>query len=406
MIAAREGELSNGSRPGPRLAIGIMCNSQLGGSVRIPTELACELARRGHRVHVFTRSIPPGLEDPPAGLRLHCARTSPEGLQPGALYTEWPPWEYDEHLAHLTRVASRERLDVLHYHYADPFAYLAVAARRRMGGRGPAIVGTLHGTDVTTSGTDPVKGPHLRAALCEADALTTVSDFFAQLIPHVFDLAGRPEVIPNFVDVSRFHPGNGRSPPDAAPIIIHVSNFRRVKDPLSAARIFLRIRAHRPARLWMVGDGPERALTEALLRESPYFADVRFWGMRADVAALLRRAALLLVTSQSESFCLAALEAMATGRPVLATRVGGLPEVVADGQTGLLFDLGEEARAGALAIALLADPVRYRAMSAAAVRRAADFEQGAVVAQYERLYARLVAQRLGRRGEIVHAHPR
>jgi N-acetyl-alpha-D-glucosaminyl L-malate synthase BshA len=306
----------------------------------------------------------------------------------------------------VTRVARTEGLDVLHYHYADPFAYLAASAQRRVGRRAPTLVGTLHGTDVTTSGADPVKHPHLRAALCQADALTTVSTFFARLISRVFDLAAHPEVISNFVDLTHFHPSLDSSPSCSPPIIMHVSNFRPVKDPLSTARIFLRIRERQPARLWMVGDGPERALTEALLQESPYFDDVRFWGMRADVAPLLRQATLLLVTSHTESFCLAALEAMATGVPVLATRVGGLPEVVADGQTGLLFKLNDEAQAAALAVDLLADPDRYREMSSAAVRRAQRFEQGTVVDRYEQLYTRLITSRLAGRREVAHAHPR
>ena len=265
------------------------------------------------------------------------------------------------------------------------------------------MIGTLHGTDVSSYGQDPVKGRALAASLANLDRLTTVSVSYAHLASQVFGLSTYPEVIPNFVDLSRFRPQTHsrldpnmlfmRSPSGCKAKIIHVSNFRRVKDPQSAARIFLGIREKIEAEFWLVGDGPEMGAIKTIFAQNGREQDVRFWGLRRDVAPILAHAHLLLMTSLFESFCLAALEAMACGLPVLATNVGGLAEVVVDGLTGFLFPVGDLASAIDLAVGLLSDPVRRQTMGEAATIRARGFGQKRIVTTYETLYSRLLCNR-------------
>jgi len=259
------------------------------------------------------------------------------------------------------------------------------------------LIGTLHGTDVSTVGRDPVRGPDLARTLARLDALTTVSASHAALATRLFGLSTPPLVIPNFVDLATFkparhRPGAGESLPPR-PRIAHVSNFRPVKDPQSMARIFLEIRKEMDAELWLIGEGPEMPAVRSILQQAGAEKDVRYWGLHGDVAHTLAQTHLLLMTSLSESFCLAALEAMACGVPVLAPRVGGLPEVVLPGVTGWLFPPGDQATAVRLAVTLLSDQAQRDAMSAAAVRHAARFGHEQVVPIYEDLYARLLARR-------------
>lgn len=315
---------------------------------------------------------------------------------PGVLQREWASWEYDLLVKQVVQVAVTEGLDLLHFHYALPFARLASAVRERLGKASPIIVGTLHGTDVSDMENHPLLRHEVSRALRSADALTVVSTFSAHLAAHVFALPHFPAIIPNFVDLSRFHPSPAAFATACDPWnrektrIMHISNFRPVKDPLRAARIFLGIRSQMESELWLVGDGPELARTRTFLQEHAPGQAISFWGVSSDIASLLQQAHLLLVSSRMESFCLVALEAMACGIPVLAPRVGGLPEVVLDGETGVLFPSNDEALAVDLALDLLVDPVRYRAMRKAAVLRAQVFEQTQAISQYEALYDRLL----------------
>ncbi len=380
------------------MRIGIMCLSGMGGSARIATQLAGHLARRGHRVHVFARTTPPGAEILAPWVTLHTVTPNLEAhIHPASLYLDWGPADLDAFLSHILNVIATEGLDVLHFHYAVPFAALAAEVRRRLGRAAPLLVGTLHGTDVSTVGRDPVHGPALARALAELDALTTVSVSHAVLAAQLFRLTTPPLVIPNFVDLAAFKPASPR-PADggalpARPRIAHVSNFRPVKDSQSMARIFLEIRQAIDAELWLIGEGPDMPAVRSILQQAGAEKDVRYWGLHSDVAATLAQTHLLLMTSLSESFCLAALEAMACGVPVLAPRVGGLPEVVLSGVTGWLFPPGDHATAARLAVALLSDRAHYDAMSAAAIRCAARFGHEQVVPVYEALYARLLARR-------------
>jgi L-malate glycosyltransferase len=381
-----------------------MCHSSFGGSARIATGLAIELVRRGHTVHLFTRTTPFGWWDPASGVRLHWAVVDGESdIHPAVLYTDWSARECEAFVSQILYVIATEGLDVLHFHYAVPFAFLTEEVKRRLGRATPVLIGTLHGTDVSSYGQDPVKGRALAASLQNLDRLTTVSVSHAHLASQVFGLSACPEVIPNFVDLSRFRPKihsrldpnklSMGSPSGCKAKIIHVSNFRPVKDPQSAARIFLAIREKIEVEFWLVGDGPEMGAIKTIFAQNGREQDVRFWGLRRDVAPILAQAHLLLMTSLSESFCLAALEAMACGLPVLATNVGGLAEVVVDGLTGFLFPVGDHASAVDLAVGLLSDSVRHQTMGEAAAIRARGFGQERIVTTYEMLYSRLLCNR-------------
>ena len=372
------------------MRIGMMCHASFGGSARIGIELAIALAGRGHRVHLFTRTTPLGGWDRSNGVILHTLLPDAvDTLHPATLHTSWSADDLQRYTEDILQVIADERLDVLHFHYAVPFAYVAQNVRRCLGGAAPRLVGTLHGTDVTHCGKDPAVAPKLAAALRCLDVLTTVSCSHAKLAASTFNLPSRPRVISNFIDLARFKPCPEASPlsnPERPRRIVHVSNFRPIKDTPSVARIFLGIRERLEAELWLVGSGEDLPAVRELLERSDYAGDVCYAGLQRDVAPFLCGADLLLVTSLYESFCLVALEAMACGVPVLATRVGGLPEVVMQGGTGLLFPLGDNAGAVDQAVALLTDSARHEAMRQADIRHASGFgvEQG--VRAYEVLY--------------------
>lgn len=376
--------------------IGLMCLASFGGSARIATQLATELSHRNHTVHLFTRTPP--FEDDCYGegrLKLHMvASTRETELHPARLHVHWSEEDYQRLLAQVLECIAVDGLDVLHFHYGVPFAFVAAEVKQRLGSASPLLVGTLHGTDVSTYGHDPAIRPRLARALRSLDSLTTVSKSHAQLARELFELAAPPQIIPNFIDLARFSTApagrlNGQGGP-FRPRIVHVSNFRPVKDTPAMARIFAGIRQHIEAELWLIGEGPDMDQVKAVLRQAGLEQDVRFWGLQNDVGAILSQADLLLMTSRAESFCLAALEAMACGLPVLATRVGGLPEVVADGETGCLFPVDQPEVAVNLAVDLLSNPAQHRAMRRAALKRAARYSAHQIVPRYENLYQNLL----------------
>jgi N-acetyl-alpha-D-glucosaminyl L-malate synthase BshA len=388
--------------------IGIMGLASFGGSARIASQLAVQLARRGHKVHLFTRTDPFGDRNHASELTLHTVKPDREAdLHPASLHIDWSSKDIQAFLSRVLDVIATEGLDVLHFHYAVPFAFFAAEVKRRLGWASPLLVGTLHGTDVSIQGRDPVKGPQLARSLRQIDALTTVSNSHARLAADVFGLSARPKVIRNFVDLSKFRPqkplfhegGDER----LRPKIAHVSNFRPVKDPQSMARIFLRIREQMEAELWLIGDGPEMNAVKSILQQSGFEDDVRYWGLQRNVAPLLAQADLLLMTSLSESFSLAALEAMACGIPVLATEVGGLPEVVIHGETGFLFPLGDHNSAVRLAVNLLSDQTLLRSMRIAAAGRASQYGFEKVVPLYEDFYKQLLYSKPQRTPRVTAA---
>lgn len=381
------------------MRIGIMCHASFGGSARIATELAIELARRKHRVHLFTRTLPFGNWDDGNGVHVHTfVPESANDMHPAQLYTNWSNTELQDFVCHISNIAVNEKLDVLHFHYAVPFAQAAIEVCHQMKTIAPVLVGTLHGTDVSNYGRNPDTGPHLAKMLCDVDALTTVSRNYARLAKEVFQLPESPQVIPNFVDLTRFRPQGTQCQKSQErlrlkPRLIHISNFRPVKDPQSMARIFAGIREQTNAELWLIGDGPEMSTVKAIFQQNGIDGDVRYWGLQRDVAPILSQADLILITSLQESFCLVALEAMACGVPVLSTNVGGLPEVVVDGKTGWLFPVDDHDMAVELALNILSDPILHQRMREASIRHASQFERAKIVPTYEVLYKKLLLRR-------------
>jgi len=372
------------------MKIGIMCHSSCGGSTRVATELAVELSRRGHRVHLFTQTVPFGYCNSTNGVVLHT--TTPghkNNNHPATLYTAWTAEEIEAYKTRILEVASMEKLDVLHFHYAVPFGFVAAEIKQRLRQAAPLLVGTLHGTDVSVYGNDPIKGPQLAQALRHMDLLTTVSANHARLSADVFGLVKQPEVISNFVDVLKFRPHINKkinSTPRSRPKIAYISNFRRVKDPQSMAHIFLGVRKQIDAELWLIGDGPEMETVKTIFKKSEFENDVIYWGIQKQVVPILAQTDLLLLTSLYESFSLAALEAMACGVPVLAPNVGGIPEVVVDGKTGFLYPANQHSHAVNIAIKLLSDPDINKKTKNQAILHSHNFDINKVVSVYENFY--------------------
>lgn len=381
------------------LRVGVVCFSTFGGSGVIATEIAIDLARRGHAVHVFSDDLPGRMD---ARVQAAAAQLVFHRVSPPA-YPQLKQSPYTLALtSKIVEVSRRERLDLVHAHYALPHAVAAHLARQVLVAEGgaplaPRIVTTLHGTDITLVGTDPSFLPLTRFSIASSDAVTTPSRWLAGAT-HV--ALGVPDaiaidVIPNFVDVDRFTPaadaeraGRGGGPP----VIVHVSNFRPLKRLDDVVEVFARVRAARPARLCLIGDGPERARIEAAIAARGLGADVELLGERADLPALLRGADVFLLPSEIESFGLAALEALACGVPVVASSVGGLPEVVTDGEVGFLRPVGDVA-AMATAVARLLDDQPLRRRMGTAARRLVEsrYALGPAVDRYLDVYLRVLS---------------
>ena len=387
------------------MTIGITCYPTFGGSGVVATELGKALARRGHTVHFIAYALPLRLEHMVENVYFHEVRVNTYPL------FEYPPYALAL-ASKMIDVAQHEGLDLLHVHYAIPHATSAVLARDILKSKGLTIpvVTTLHGTDITLVGKDPGFKPVVEHAIDTSDGVTAVSDWLRRETLESFDVTSEIEVIPNFVDTDRFR----RQPkdhfrraitPDGERLIAHVSNFRKVKRAVDAVDVFARLhgggvwprdhaRHGQPggAKLLMVGDGPDRAAAEARAREAGVWADVRFIGKQEPVEEILSIADLFLMPSASETFGLAALEAMACGVPVVSTDVGGLPEVNVDGETGYLRPIGDVAGLTEAARAILTDPELHAQMAAEARRQAVgryDIER--IVPRYEAYYERVVA---------------
>jgi len=373
--------------------IGITCYPTYGGSGAVATELGIALAARGHEVHFITYQQPFRLPNFLPRVFFHEVEVARYPL------FEFPP--YDLALAvKMHEVVRDHGLDVLHCHYAIPHATSAWIAREmlRESGQEVRVVTTLHGTDITIVGQERSFFTITKFSIEKSDAVTAVSEYLREETYNAFGCTGcAVEVIHNFIDPVLFDRSSHPSPfPDAMAdgrkVLMHISNFRAVKRVRDVVRVFARVRAAMPSLLVMVGDGPERVEAEDEARDLGVHADVRFLGKIDSVAPLLAGADLFLLPSQSESFGLSALEALACGVPVIASDLGGLPEVVKHGKTGWLFPLGDIEAMAQAAIAVLADPVRWQTVSAAAAADArARFAERDVVAQYEALYERTVA---------------
>ncbi len=369
------------------MRIGITCYPTYGGSGAVATELGLELARRGHEVHFITYDFPFRLHGYTERIYFHQVDTR-TGRYP--LFDHFP---YTLALASKQHeVALREKLEVLHVHYAIPHATTAYLAREMLKGQHQLrVITTLHGTDITLVGQEASFYAITQFSIEKSDEITAVSAYLRDETFRAFGCVSCDiRVIPNFVNLQEYHPAEARCPSSLAPeghkVIAHISNFREVKRVKDVVRVFARIRHAMPATLVMIGDGPERVDAENEARELGVAEDVRFLGRLDSVASLLQSSDLFVLPSQTESFGLAALEAMACGNPVVATRAGGLPEVIDDGVNGLLEPVGSVEAMGRRAVELLRDTARHRAMSLAAVEKARMFSAERIVPMYEALY--------------------
>lgn len=374
-----------------RLRVGVACFSSFGGSGVVATEIGTELARRGHRVCFLS-------DKRPARLDLSVADVSYHAVQP-LDYPLLAERSYALALsATMVEVARAERLDLLHLHYALPHAAAAVLARHMLGAASPKVVTTLHGTDVSVVGSDPHFQPLVRMVVAASDAITAPSRWLAETARAHLGLPSDRvvEVIPNFVDTVRFAPSPEAKPRDRTRVLVHVSNFRPLKRVEDVIRIFATVRAQMPARLDLIGDGPERSRAQMLVASLGLGDHVRFVGEPADASALpmlLRASDVFLLPSQTESFGLAALEAMACGVPVVASDVGGLPEVIVDGVAGFLAPMGDVERMSTAARRLLVDEALFDRMSKAARQVAEErFSLRPTVDRYEALYRRMLSR--------------
>jgi len=373
------------------LAVGVVCYPTFGGSGVIATEVALALAARGHDVHLFAYARPARLQDDRVAFHKVEVRDYP--------VFHHPPYAMAlaSRIVDLARATPRGRpLDVLHVHYAVPHATSALLARdvlRAEGLPAPRLVTTLHGTDITLVGSDPTYRPITRHSIRGSDVVTVPSRYLRDETRARLDLADLPiEVVPNFVDADRFTPAPDRDRPatrvrHAEAVLVHVSNLRPVKRAPDCVDVLARVAAVRPARLVIVGDGPDLGLIERRAAELGVADRVTLAGERHDVRDHLAEADVFLLPSTLESFGVAALEAMAMGVPVVATDVGGLPEVVAHGETGLLVPVGDVDALARATLDLVGDPARRMAMGRAARDRAvALFRTEPVIDRFEALY--------------------
>ncbi|MCB1057829.1 MAG: N-acetyl-alpha-D-glucosaminyl L-malate synthase BshA [Acidobacteria bacterium] len=374
------------------MKIGISCYPSYGGSGVVATELAMALAARGDEVHVISYAPPSRLSLCDPHLFYH------EVLVPHYPLFEYPP--YSLALAtKMVEVARFQRLDLMHVHYAVPNAVSAVLARQILAPQPLPVVTTLHGTDITLVGNDPSYLETTRFGILQSDAVTTVSEALRRATLEQLAVDRSIDVVPNFIDPARFeavqnHPGARRWAHEGEKILVHISNFRPVKRVEDVVRVFSRVHRRVPCRLLLVGDGPERARVEQMCRELGTCDRIVFTGNLPAVEEVLVGADLFLLPSETESFGLAALEALACRVPVIATRVGGLPEVVSHGETGFLYPVGDVDAMADAAIELLEDPQRHEGFAEAARRQALDrFTQDAVVERYRRVYERVAIRR-------------
>ena len=370
--------------------IAIICYASVGGSGVVATELARSLASRGHAVHLISTELPFRLGDLQGGLRFHQVETP--------TYPLFREPQYILSLANTVVQVGREHdIDIIHAHYAVPHATAAFLARevlRSTGGsfRAPKVVTTLHGTDITLVGNDRSYSQIVAFSIEQSDAVTAVSESLRDSTRREVGVTRNIVVIPNFLDctVHRRVPGLG-SAPDAVRTVIHISNFRPVKRVPAVIEIFDRIRRQVPSRLLLVGEGPELLAARRLAEELGVSHLVHAAGAQQDVLPLLSTANVFLLPSAQESFGLAALEAMACEVPVVASNVGGLPEVIDHGVTGFLHAPDDLDAMAASAVRLLTDAELHRRIARAACERVRErFCEERVVPMYESLYSSIV----------------
>ncbi|MBI1293276.1 N-acetyl-alpha-D-glucosaminyl L-malate synthase BshA [bacterium] len=368
------------------MKIGIICAPTYGGSGVVATELGRFLARRGHQVHVISTAMPFRLDAEPADeIFFHEVQTVNYPVLPGDLA--------GISIAGKTvQVAQDYKLDIVHAHYAIPHAISAWLARETSPSTPFKVVTTLHGTDITLVGRAPSFFPIARFAIEHSDAVTTVSNWLKDETIREFGITTPIHVIPNFVDISKFKRGlapcrKSHYAPKGEKILMHMSNFRPVKRVQDVIRVFHKVLQEMPAKLLMIGDGPERDGAYMLAKELQIGQHVYFLGKQEHIENFLSCSDLMLFPSEYESFGLAALEAMSSEMVVIASRGGGLPDLINDGVDGYLADVGDVDTMACKAIEALRDDDRRKRMGQAAREKArSQYLPEAIVPQYERLY--------------------
>lgn len=376
------------------MRIGIVCYPTYGGSGVVATELGKALSENGHEVHFITYNQPFRLDDTVGRIAYHEVRVS-----------DYPLFDYTPYELVLTSklvdVVKYEKLDLLHVHYAIPHASAAYMAQQILKSQGIHIpfITTLHGTDITLVGKDPSFEPVITFSINQSNAVTAVSKSLKEDTYKFFGVKDKKiEVIPNFIDLKKFDfPLDDKAKSALAPngekIIMHVSNFRPVKRIEDLVKVFYKIRLQIPAKLVLIGDGPDRNKIEQMCRTQYFICDdVKFLGKMKSTEKILSLADLFLLPSETESFGLAALEAMAAGLPVITTNTGGTPEVVAHGYSGFTSNVGDVDEMSKNALTLLGDEDKLKVFKENARKKAAEFDIQKILPLYETLYKDVLLQ--------------
>jgi N-acetyl-alpha-D-glucosaminyl L-malate synthase BshA len=374
------------------MRVGIVCYPTFGGSGVLATELGKALANKGHEVHFISYNQPARLDFFSENVFYHEVNIAKYPL------FEYAP--YETALAgKMVDIVQSAHLDVLHVHYAIPHASAALLAKQILQQKGITIpvVTTLHGTDITLVGREVTYEHVVSWSINQSDAVTAVSNKLKEETLEHFDITREIDVIPNFIDFNRFNKKprehfNQMIAPNGEKIIIHTSNFRKVKRVEDVVAIFSRIIKEIPAKLLLIGDGPERSHIEKVCREHNTCDWVTFLGKQEAIEEILSIGDLFVLPSESESFGLAALEAMACEVPVISTNAGGIPEVNINGVTGFLSDVGDVESMAQNAITLLKDPEMLKTFRKNALKQAHNFDLKTILLQYEEVYNRVVNQ--------------
>jgi N-acetyl-alpha-D-glucosaminyl L-malate synthase BshA len=371
------------------MRIGITCYPTVGGSGIVATELGKLLAEKGHIVHFITSGMPFRLGKYYPNIYFHEVDVTSYSV------FRYPP--YDLTLAsRMAQVAKNEKLDLLHVHYAVPHAVSAYLAKQMVGDQ-LKVVTTLHGTDITVLGYDHTLKDIIRLGIEKSDAVTAVSEDLITQTRDLLQVKKPIELVYNFIDSREYYPREMSRfrkdyAPHGEPVFIHISNFRKVKRVCDVVRIFHQITQRISAKLLMVGEGPEIPVVRELADELGVSADITYLGKQEDVACVLSMADVLLLPSEKESFGLAALEAMACGKPVISSNAGGLPEVVQDGVTGFSLPVGDIQGMAEKGILLATNKELYKSFSEQSIKRANEvFSYEKIAQQYEEIYERVVA---------------
>ncbi|WP_299779559.1 N-acetyl-alpha-D-glucosaminyl L-malate synthase BshA [uncultured Formosa sp.] len=368
------------------MRIGINCYPTFGGSGVVATELGLELAKRGHEIHFITYNQPVRLDLLSNKVHFHEVKVP-----------EYPLFHYQPYELALSSkmvdMVKLHKIEILHVHYAIPHAYAAFMAKKMLEQEGINIpvVTTLHGTDITLVGSHPFYKPAVSFSINMSDAVTSVSESLKEDTFRLFDIKKDINVITNFIDIEKYKHSftdcqRGMMAPDNEKIITHISNLRPVKRILDVIKIFYNIQREIPAKLMLIGEGPDKEAAENLCEELGILEKVVFFGRSNEIDKILCFSDLFLLPSETESFGLAALEAMASGVPVISSNTGGIPEVNVNGVTGFLSNVGDVEDMSKNAIYILSDEGRLKEFKKNAKERSYIFDIHNIVPQYEKLY--------------------